>query len=706
MQITEYNTPAAGEIDWHIPLNENFDAIETDIQSLANEVGVSVVGGYDRPSAGTVDWHIPLNENFDAIETDVQSLANEVGVSDTGGYNRPSAGTVDWHTPLNENFKTIYSDLSAIADAAGVSSLSGMKTLSTTDIWHSLSSSSVDTTDTVYDATTFAGSSLAQQVKNALSTAQSDVDGRAVIQVPNGTYEWDQIVKVATGDVWGPMFLFGNKADITVTSNWAFDFNRGQAFQLTNDTRTSPYVRGGRWNIQSGWIRATDIYRGFMSPVQVSGGERGIYVDKSGRFSEGWTVRDAVFDGVDKPIHFDSGSADQQLLANLTFRDFNKAVYLQNSSGQNYTAAELRFENPRSGAVGMHFGSYTTGTIYHPQWPSSNGTVFRFGDGMKPSIVEPEVAADATFSVVDSGGDAIVSSGVSWQQGHQSPTLTQGGPTIPTPVVRTDAYSGSLPNRIENGVADLPDGGTVLVPGRQSYTWDTKASISLAGRNISIVTPPNVDIDVTTSDWALDVTGNGSFGSYGGFWRGNDSSPGWLTTNVPNLDASPSEVRNFGSGSGIDARPQSKGRYRVYDLRFIHTTSDANDPSSVACVHIGGAGCAHLQLSHIETENIQRGYRFDAPIDNFDGIRLSAHPWNDGAIFAESNSPVDGTWFNPKWEAPGRSNTVVFSNNTASPAAVVEPWAWAQDETVELWQGTEPQFFPEIDTRVSTAHVP
>jgi hypothetical protein len=176
-----------------------------------------------------------------------------------------------------------------------------------------------------------------------------------------------------------------------------------------------------------------------------------------------------------------------------------------------------------------------------------------------------------------------------------------------------------------------------------------------------------------------------------------------MQTDVPNLDASPSEVRGYGSGHGIKATPRAKGTYRVYDLRFIHTTNDGA-ASDLACVAIGGEGCARLYISHVETENIKCGYRFTASIDEFIGMRLSAHPWNDGAVFADTDAAVSGTWFNPKWEAPGVTGSVVFDNSdTSDPAAVVEPWPWGGDQSIELWRGTKPRQFPDTDTRVASA---
>jgi len=35
-------------------------------------------GGYNTPESGTLDWHIPLNENFNDIEADIKDLANRV----------------------------------------------------------------------------------------------------------------------------------------------------------------------------------------------------------------------------------------------------------------------------------------------------------------------------------------------------------------------------------------------------------------------------------------------------------------------------------------------------------------------------------------------------------------------------------------------------------------------------------------------------
>jgi hypothetical protein len=714
--INSYQTPEQGTLDWHIPLNENFEMIETDVQNLASELGVSDVGGYNTPSQGTLDWHIPLNENFETIESDIQALATEAGVSDVGGYNRPSQGTLDWHIPLNENFEMIAADMRDIANATG-SELSGKDTLSNTDVWLSLLQSGTDLSNVVYDATTFSGATLAQQVENTLSAMRSDVDGRAVLWVPSGSYTWDRTVNFDTGSVLGPTFHFSNEADIEVTADWAFDFQNANTWSLANDQRTSVRIRGGKWTISgTGLARSEDIYRGFFSPASVTGGTHALWSRNSDSWSEGWTVRDATFEGVDEPLRFSSagvtggsgtGSHDQQLLANITFSDFSKAVHYEGANCQNHTSAELRFENPRSGAIGMHFGLYATGTVYHPVWTGSTGTLFRFDDWSKPSIVDADVASGADLFINNEGGDPTVTSGESWTQGHLSPIITDGGPTVPTPVVRTDSYSGDLPAQVEAAAADLPSGGTVIIAGQGTHTLGSTVSISLNSRDINIVVPPNAWIDVTTSGWALEVTGDGHFGVHGGFWVGNDSSLGWLKTDVPKLDASPTEVRDFGNGSGIDAAPRSKGKYRIFDTRFIHTTNNSGNPGSVACVQIGGAGCSQLLMSHTETENITTGYRFNAPIDDFDGMRLSAHPWNDGAVFADTNAALGGTWFNTKWEAPGVANSVMFDNSdTSSPADVTEPWVWAGDEGVDLWKGTKPGFYPDVSVQTDTKFEP
>jgi hypothetical protein len=35
----------------------------------------SQYGGYQTPAEGTLDWHVPVNENFEAIEADIKDLA-------------------------------------------------------------------------------------------------------------------------------------------------------------------------------------------------------------------------------------------------------------------------------------------------------------------------------------------------------------------------------------------------------------------------------------------------------------------------------------------------------------------------------------------------------------------------------------------------------------------------------------------------------
>ncbi|WP_058995650.1 hypothetical protein [Haloarcula sp. CBA1127] len=710
-----YNTPAEGTLDWHIPLNENFSAIESDVQELANELGVSGVGGYNTPAEGSLDWDNPLNENFSAIESDVQTLANELGISGVGGYNTPAEGTLDWHVPLNNNFESIMDDLSTVSDNIGGDQLSKMSTLSVADVYLSLVNDLDDRSQAVYDATTFDGSSLAHQVENAMSAMGSEIDGRAVLEVPAGTYSWDKTVEIDTGSVLGPMLCFANDAAIDVTADWAFNVRRSgdgsNYYGLTNDPRNQVQVYGGKWTLQgTGWMSAVDIYRGLIAPVVIRGGTHGLLVRDGQDFSEGWSVRDVTFEGVSEPIRFNCQSGDQQLLANLTFRDFQTGVFLDQASGQNLTASNLVFESPRSDAVGLRFNKYTTGTVYGAVWTGSTGALlWNDGNYTRPSVVDADIADGGSLW---KGLEPDASSDVPWQQCQDSPVVVDGGPQITAPVVRTDSYSGSLADQIEAAAGDLSDGGTILISGQDSYDIGRTISLTLGGRDISVVSAWNVRFNVTTSGWTFDVTGDGYFGIFGGFWHGqNDGSkPGWLTTDVPNLDVAVNAVWFFPGGSGINATPRSKGSYRIFDTRF-HKICETNevDLASNACVQIGGSGCAELLLSHIETSETKRCYRFNAAVDDFHGVRLSAHPWseNDGAKFAETNASLTGTWFNVKWEAPRNSNSIVFDNsNTSSPADAVEPWSWADGEPVELWRGTKPQFFPGIDTRVDTAHIP
>ena len=43
-----------------------------------DDTSTSTYGGYNTPQAGSNDWHIPLNENFESIEADIQDLADRI----------------------------------------------------------------------------------------------------------------------------------------------------------------------------------------------------------------------------------------------------------------------------------------------------------------------------------------------------------------------------------------------------------------------------------------------------------------------------------------------------------------------------------------------------------------------------------------------------------------------------------------------------
>ena len=114
----EYAQPTKGTTKWHIPLNDNFAAIETDVRLIAARLGMDpdVVGGYHTPERGATDWHIPLNENFEKIADDITRLAEEVCLHGPGSYLQPAKDSTNWHQPLNDNFSQIGADVKRIVN--------------------------------------------------------------------------------------------------------------------------------------------------------------------------------------------------------------------------------------------------------------------------------------------------------------------------------------------------------------------------------------------------------------------------------------------------------------------------------------------------------------------------------------------------------------------------------------------------------------
>ncbi|AEM59297.1 hypothetical protein HISP_18990 (plasmid) [Haloarcula hispanica N601] len=51
---------------------------EETTEETSGSINLGNLGGYNQPAEGVLDWHIPLNENFQSIESDIISLAEKV----------------------------------------------------------------------------------------------------------------------------------------------------------------------------------------------------------------------------------------------------------------------------------------------------------------------------------------------------------------------------------------------------------------------------------------------------------------------------------------------------------------------------------------------------------------------------------------------------------------------------------------------------
>jgi hypothetical protein len=709
-EFYDYNTPSEGTVDWHVPLNENFGAISEDVSTLADRLGVTVSGNYAEPTEGSVDWHVPLNENFESIEDDVQTLADAAGVGSVGGYNTPAAGTTDWHVPLNENFERIDGDLADIADvlAADSPSISARrKSLTEANVWYDIVNNYGADGDTLVDISDYNGGDLGSKFESAVADAEA-TDSRPVFFIPSGSYTWSTEVAFNPIELNGPMLLVHPDSQIDVTTRWALNLS-GYTGRLSPDVDAAFRLIGGTWKPTHGILRQQDSFRGEFSPDTVTGGRTALKLTRTGdEFCEGWTFRDSTFDGVDRPLEMDSSSADQQLLSNLTFRDFDVGYNADIDSGsttQNWTAINPRFENPRPGAIGMKTGNYCTGTVYAPVWTDGSGVAFDFNDsGTNPSIVDPKIASDAELW---SGqyGPLEQTAGQAWTQAQSFKMFSARGPELPTPVVRADTYSGdSLSSQVETAAADLSSGGTILVPSAGVHAWEDTVSFDLAGRDIRLVATPNTIFDVSASSWTLDITGDGTFGVYGGDWRGSSGYTGFLRATATNLDVAVKQIRGWSDGKSIVVKPSTKGIIRIFDTKFHGFGGGLSSPA----VTIGGAGASTFAHTTCEYSYGDKCIQIDSEIDELQCVRVSSHTYSNNSVFADTNAPIQsGGWHNIKFESFGKANQTVFDNgDTSSPGDVVEPVVFGGDEPVNLWTGTEPRTFPDIGRSSATKYEP
>jgi hypothetical protein len=65
------STPAASDVGIY-PVDSSGDGGDTPYKSADQ------YGAYETPSAGQLDWHLPLNENFDSIGAEVRELAKRI----------------------------------------------------------------------------------------------------------------------------------------------------------------------------------------------------------------------------------------------------------------------------------------------------------------------------------------------------------------------------------------------------------------------------------------------------------------------------------------------------------------------------------------------------------------------------------------------------------------------------------------------------
>jgi hypothetical protein len=73
------DVPSEMEIGPRSASDSTEDSTTTDSDSDSSGTdSTTQYGGYTKPAEGSLEWHIPLNENFESIEQDVQDLAERI----------------------------------------------------------------------------------------------------------------------------------------------------------------------------------------------------------------------------------------------------------------------------------------------------------------------------------------------------------------------------------------------------------------------------------------------------------------------------------------------------------------------------------------------------------------------------------------------------------------------------------------------------
>jgi hypothetical protein len=230
---------------------------------------------YKEPQPGDDDWHVPINDNFEQLDKDVEIRDTE---ENRGNYD-PKEGAKFFATDTENVFIGDGDSWKIINSSGRNPNINSLRTGIINNVVH---------------ASEFNGAGLASKVQNALEWIENNCGGAGKVRITpksgSSSWTWDKDLVINPFEYKG--------IDIDIDWNVTIDYpGSGVALTLDgggeNDVfRVPSRISGGEWTYSgdpTGWLKLKDIQLSTIHPKWINwpdSGAYGISVENHGTWCE------------------------------------------------------------------------------------------------------------------------------------------------------------------------------------------------------------------------------------------------------------------------------------------------------------------------------------------------------------------------------------------------------------------------------------
>lgn len=330
--------------------------------------------GYDTPSEGSEDWHIPLNDNFEKIDTDVEI--------------RDAEDARDSYTP-KQGAKFLATDTGAVYIADG----SQWNYLG--DIVPEQTGGSG--TSPYTNVAEYSGTTLSEKLSNALSDAVGTT-AKLVVPDTGSAWDWGSGLTIDPTDFAGLTLEFQCSMNFTGSGHMLTVDTGGDLGSQLNGSTIDIEGGRWLGNGGDGAIRLIDTFFATVAPRYVDGFSNGsdgagVRVENRSNWSESNEIR-GQFNETDYAIHFDTRnlgggttSFQDTVIRHVHSENHRDTAFRFGDSGSPADLANMYMDSPRAfnhhtGVRAFYFnGRFDGAVIAAPECESFTSDSVKFEVG-------------------------------------------------------------------------------------------------------------------------------------------------------------------------------------------------------------------------------------------------------------------------------------------------------------------------------------